>query len=188
MHASIIGLLFILLIGQLHVSVMVHIGRGGHRLQVDQAPSLGGVRIQDIVIVFSVDWAEVILLLEIVDEEVLEALQSSPIWSIVLLHEKLFLLVLICLDVGELRRVNWLLDSYGGLVGGLIYLLMLVEPPHYLFLRVSLHVLGVLGAIQLPKVYSLRIHACHGSVEHHHTIIGDVTLIRGCGSANQCVL
>ena len=188
MHASIIGLLLILLIGQLHVSVMVRIGRGGHRLQVDQTPSLGRVRIQDIVMVFSVDWAEVILLLEVVDEEVLEALQSSPIWGIVLLHEELFLLVLISLDVGELRGVHGLLHSYGGLVGGLIYLLMLVKPPHYLFLRVCLHVLGVLGAIKLSKVYSLSIHACHGSVEHHHTIIGDVTLIRSGGSANQCVL
>jgi hypothetical protein len=54
--------------------------------------------------VFCVDWAEVILLLEIVDEEVLEAFQSSPILCIVLLlHEELFLLVLISLDVGELR-------------------------------------------------------------------------------------
>ena len=160
-HASIIGLLLILFIGKLHVSVMVHIGRGGHRLQVDQTPSLGSVRIQNIVIVFSVDRAEVILLLEVVDEEVLETLQSSPIWSIVLLHEELFLLVLICLDVGELRRVHGLLHSYGGLVGGLIYLLLLVEPPHHFFLRVSLHVLGVLGAIKLPKVYSFSIHACH---------------------------
>ena len=50
--------------------------------------------------VFSVDGAEVILLLEIIDKEVLEALQSSPILSIVLLlHEEFFLLVLICLDV-----------------------------------------------------------------------------------------
>ena len=140
---------------------MIHIGRGGHRLQVDQTPSLGSVRIQNIVIVFSVDRAEVILLLEVVDEEVLEALQSSPIWSIVLLHEELFLLVLICLDVGELRRVHGLLHSYGGLVGGLIYLLLLVEPPHHFFLRVSLHILGVLRAIKLAKVYSFSIHACH---------------------------
>ena len=139
--------------------------------------------------VFCVDWAEVILLLEVVDEEVLKALQPSPILSkVLLLHEEFFLLVLISLDVGELRGVHWLLDSYGGLVGGFLYLLLLVEPPHYLFLRVSLHVLGVLGAIKLAKVYSLSIHACHGSVEHHHTIIGDVTLIRSGGSANQCVL
>lgn len=64
---------------------MVRIGRGGHRLQVNQTPSLRGVRVQDIVMVLSVDWVEVILMLEIVDEEVLEALQSSPILSIVLL-------------------------------------------------------------------------------------------------------
>jgi hypothetical protein len=139
--------------------------------------------------VFSVDWAEVILLLEIVDEEVLEALQSSPILCIVLLlHEEFFLLVLISLDVGELRGVHGLLDSYGGLVGGLLNLLLLVEPPHHFFLRVSQHVLGVLGAIKLPKVYSFSIHACHGSVQHHQSMIGDVTLIRRGGSTNQCVL
>ena len=83
---------------------MVQVGRGSHRLQVNQTPSLRCVRIQNIVMVFCVDWAEVILLLEIVDEEVLEAFQSSPILCIMLLlHEELFLLVLISLDVGELR-------------------------------------------------------------------------------------
>jgi hypothetical protein len=139
--------------------------------------------------VFCVDWAEVILLLEIVDEEVLEAFQSSPILCIVLLlHNELFLLVLISLDVGELRGINRLLDSYGGLVGGLLNLLLLVEPSHYFFLRVSQHVLGVLGAIKLPKVYSLSIHACHGSVQHHQSMIGYVALIRSGGSANQCIL
>jgi hypothetical protein len=45
-----------------------------------------------------------------------------------------------------------------------------------------------LGAIKLPKVYSLSIHACHGSVQHHQSMIGYVTLIRSGGSANQCVL
>ena len=79
-------MLLILLIGQLQVIVIVRIGRGCHRLQKDQTPSLRRIRIQDIVLAFSVERAEVIMLLEVVDEEVLEALQSGPILSIVLLH------------------------------------------------------------------------------------------------------
>ena len=184
-RASLIQRELILVIGRI-LQVLNVVGLSDW-LEVDQS-ALGVLRIHNIrvVVTLSGQGSDVahILLSEIVHKELLQPLKPGHLRSGLLL---LLLILVVGLYVRELRGVDLKRVERRGL---LLDLFRLIEAPHHILLGVVRGlVLRVLGGVQVPQVYSLGVHACHGGVQDHETSDACVmTLVRSGSRANQSVL